>query len=362
MVELSSARGSIRLRPETFIGDVRDGSGLHHMLWGLLANSLDEHIAGHCRRIDVVLEDGGAASVEDDGRGIPLFDAEGRPFAEAALTQEHPIPILDDRASQEHVGRYGVGLVVVNALSAWLSVDVHRDGLHRRLRYENGHPAGALEVVGPSARTGTRMSFSPDGSVFEATWFDTDKIRTHLREISWMMPALTLTFLDRRTHVFHEPQGVRASLQKTRHSWVTPIAEMLVVDEMIGRIRVEGAVEWVRGHACEIESFANIERTRDGGTHVEGLLAGLREGLLRADPSWTEVDPKETTRILRDGLRAVVGVRLCHPTYGLPAKSRLVTPEVKDAVTRVVSGGFEALLARQPALLGYLAAHRDRSV
>src|ERR1700749_4097777 len=181
-----------------FIGDIADGSGLAHMVWELVANSLDQHLAGRCSRIDVLLEQDGSVVVEDDGPGIPLVDASGRPFAEVALTQLHATPTFDGHAPHEHVGagRHGLGLFPLNALSSRLVVDIFRGGFHHRQRFEKGLAVSRMEKVGPSTRTGTRVSLRPDAAIFSDAWFNAGTIAGRLRELAHLLPALTLTFLD----------------------------------------------------------------------------------------------------------------------------------------------------------------------
>lgn len=346
----------IRQRPGMFIGDTADGSGLVHMVWELVANSLDQHLAGRCTRIDVHLEQDGSVVVEDDGPGIPLVDVGGRPFAEVALTRFHATPTFDGHAPHEHVGGglHGVGLFPLNALSSLLVVDVFRDGFRHTQRFQRGLAVSGMEKVGPAKRTGTRVLLQPDPAIFSDTWINAGTIATRLRELACLLPALTLTFQDRREHVFREPRGLIAFLERTRKELV-PVASALVLDEVVGEIRVEAAVEWHASRWSAVESYANVERTTDGGTHVQGLIEGLAEGLRDAAPAWKTRPQKKLVESVSRGLHAIVCVRLIDPTYGAPTKSRLVTPEAKSAVSSAVRATFGPFLRRNGALLKHFA-------
>jgi DNA gyrase/topoisomerase IV subunit B len=347
---------AIRQRPGMYIGDTADGSGLVGMVWELVANSLDQHLARRCSRIDVFLEPDGSVVVEDDGPGIPLVDAAGRPFAEVALTQFHATPTFDGHAPHEHVGagRHGLGLFPLNAVSSCLVLDVFRDGFHHTQRFEKGFAVSRMERVGPSTRTGTRVSLRPDPAMFSDPWFNAGPIAAHLRELACLLPALTLTFQDRREHVFREPRGLIVFLERTRRD-LAPVGGTLVLDEIVGEIRVEAAVEWLPCPWSTVESYANVERTTDGGTHVQGLVEGLAEALGDAAPAWKTRPKKGRAEAVSRGLHAIVCVRLNDPTYDAPTKSRLVTPEAKSAVSSAVRAAFASFLPRNAALLEHFA-------
>lgn len=336
---------AIRRRPGMFIGDVSDGGGLVQMVWEVLANALDEHLAGFCREISITLHEDGSVSVRDDGRGIPTRDLEGVPFAQKALTSLHRTPTFDGHAPHEHVGGLGVGLVAVNALSSWLELEIHRDGELHRQRYERGAPCCALEAVGSTARTGTTVTFLPDPVIFKEPWLDAGTIVARLRELACLAPTLTLSFADHRELQLHEPRGLRAFLERTRRP-AEPATATLAVDEIVGQIHVEAAMEWRDHPWSSIDSYANIERTTDGGTHVRGLLNGLALGLRDVEEARvSKVSPARLRKIVSRGLHAVVCVRLRDPTFDSPTKSRLATPAVTTAVSASVRRAFRLALA-----------------
>lgn len=341
---------SIRRRPGMYIGDVRDGSGLVHMIWELVANALDEHLAGRCHTVSVTIEADGSVVVDDDGRGIPVDPIDGIPFAQIALTSHHRTPTLDGHAPHEHVGKTGVGIIAVNALSSWLRLDSFHRGRHYVQSYERGLPVTRLADVGPTDRTGTRVAFLPDPTIFPDPWINPGTVVARLRELSWLLPTLTLSFADHREHRFFEPRGLHGLLERSRPSTNVVSTEPLVVKATHESILVEAAMEWRDIQWSSIESFANIERTTDGGSHVQGLLDGLADGLRAAVRS--RVRGRGRLReAVQQGLHAVVCVRLDDPTYDQPTKSRLVTPEAVRAVRAVVAPAFEVWLERQPQLL-----------
>lgn len=344
---------SIRKRPAMWIGST-DAGGLAQLIWEVVSNSLDQHLARRCTRIDVAFEPDGLVVVEDDGPGIPLIDVEGRPFAEVALTRLHATPTFDGHAPHEHVGLHGIGLFPVNALSSRLTLDVFRDGFHHTQRFARGVAVSPLTKVGTAIRTGTRLSFQPDAEIFPDPWFDAAMITTRLRELACLLPTLKLTFQDRREHVFHEPSGLCAFLERIR-AGETPLAAPLCVDQRVGEIRVEAAMEWLPGCPSKVQSYANVARTTEGGTHVEGLVDGLARALKDVVFAWKDSTQKAASAAVRRGLHAVVCVRLVDPTYGAPTKNRLMTPEVKVAVSSVVRAAFVALLQQSPTLVAYFA-------
>ncbi|MDC0740757.1 ATP-binding protein [Polyangium mundeleinium] len=340
MIDFPEDIDAIRRRPGMFIGDVRDGSGLLHMVWELLANALDEHVRGICRAVSVEVGEDGSVTVKDDGRGIPVHQVDGVPFVQKALTSLHRTPTFDGHAPHEHVGLHGVGLVAVNALSSWLSLEIFRDARCYRQRYERGIPCGDLEAVGPTSQTGTAITFLPDPTIFSDPWINAGAIAARLRELACLVPSLSFSFVDHRKHHFHETRGIRVFLERTR-SPGKRIFGVVAVEEVVNDISVEVAMEWRDHRWTSIDSFANIQRTTDGGTHVRGLLNGLARGLRDVEETRVNKRPLEQLRdIVASGLHAVVCVRLRDPTYESPTTSRLATPEVATVVSTVVRRAF----------------------
>lgn len=340
MSDLQSDIDVIRRRPGMYIGDIRDGSGLAHMVWELLANALDEHVSGFCRAISVAINPDGSVTVQDDGRGIPTHDLGGVPFAQKALTSLHRTPTFDGHAPHEHVGLHGVGLVAVNALSSWLELEIRRAGRLYRQRYERGAPSGPLEAVEPTEQTGTTITFHPDPAIFPDPWLDAGTIAARLRELACLMPSLRFAFADRRRQEFHEPRGLRVFLERTRCP-AESILATLNIDERVGEISVEAAIEWRDHEGSSIQSYANIHPTTDGGTHVRGLSNGLALGLQDLEKAHAgQLRLDQVRDVVNRGLHAVLCVRLRDPTYDSPTKSKLMNPAVATAVSRVLRAAF----------------------
>ncbi len=340
-----------------YIGDLWDGSGLAHMLWEVVANALDEHLAGHCSRIAIEVAEDGAISVEDDGRGIRLDVIDDVSFAEKALTSFHAGPTLDGHAPHEHIGTRGVGLFAVCALSAWLALEVCRDGRRYGQRFERGLAVSKLREIDVTDTTGTRIVFAPDPEIFPVTWLDTTPVLARLKEMSYLFPRLTLSFKDRREHRFHAPDGLVSYVQASKMSCGDePLAETFVCASSADSIIVEAAAVWGTSPGTSLESFANVMRTTDGGTHVDGLLRGLVSGTRQALPHVCRgLRRKHIERVLKCGLNAVVCVRLHDPEYGRPTRDRLSSPHVSAVVDHCIAGPFATYLASAPALSAHIA-------
>ncbi len=343
---------AVRRRPGMYVGDTHDGSGLIQMLWEVVANALDEHLAGHCSRIAIGIGEDGAISVEDNGRGIRLDALDGMSFAEKALTSFHAGPTLDGHAPHEHIGARGVGLFAVCALSSWLEFEVSRDGRRYGQRFERGLAVSKLREIGAADTTGTRLVFSPDPEIFSTTWLDPGPVLSRLKELSYLFPQLSLSFKDRREHGFHEPGGLASYVQSvnTLHG-DEPLTRTFLCTSSAESIRVEIAAMWSRHSMTSLQSFANVMRTTEGGTHVDGLLRGLVAGTKIALPDLCRGRRRrEIERALTCGLNAVVCVRLDDPEYGRPTRDRLSSPRVTTVVAHCVAGPFADFLATEPVL------------
>lgn len=348
---------AIRRRPGMYIGDMHDGSGLRHMLWEVVANSLDEHMAGHCTRIMIEIAEDGAISVEDDGRGIPLDEIDGVSFAEKALTSLHAGPTLDGHAPHEHIGMHGVGLFAVCALSARLTLEVKRAGRRFEQYFERGLAVSVLRDIGVADASGTRILFAPDPEIFSTAWLDPGPVLARLKEMSFLFPRLTLGFRDRREHSFHEPDGLAAYF-KTSAAFAGDdlTAKVFMCASSAESIGVEVVAMWSKRAGTSLESFANVTRTTEGGTHVDGLLRGLVAGARRALPDACRgLRRTRIERALTCGLQAAVCVRLDDPEYGRPTRDRLMSPHVATVVEQCVAGHFSDHLVSEPALRAYLA-------
>lgn len=351
-IRVLSGLEAIRKRPGMYVGDVRDGSALHHLLWELVSNALDEHLGGRATRIRVSVE-GQIAEVEDDGRGMPIApDAKlGLPLVEVALTQLHSSPTLDGHFPHIHVGRFGVGLAIVNALSEELEVEVRRDGWSWRQRYERGVPLGPLDRGERSERTGTRIRFRADRSILGDVPFDRDAIRRRLVELAAFNPALTFELMAEK---IREPRGISAFLYPDPS---VEISDPFAMRSFPDGVLVEAALGWNRDPHGSIRSFVGQTETEEGGTHENGFLKGI-VAAITAQPALRGRLPRRAFRAARRlaGLQAVVHVDLQHPSFGGPTRSRLASREVEEIVKQRIEAAYGDHLRDHPQLVQGLLA------
>ncbi|WNV84998.1 methyltransferase domain-containing protein [Umezawaea sp. Da 62-37] len=381
---------AVRRNPSMYVGST-DADGLHHLVFELVDNAVDEHEAGHCRDVHVTVHDDGSCSVRDDGRGIPTgpHPETGRPACEVVLTTLHSGGKFGGDSYATSAGLHGVGLCCVNALSRWLSLDVWRDGEHVRQDFARGEPAGDPVRVDGSTRRGTLIRFGPDDAVFGEHGFDAATIADRMEEVAFLHPGLSVRFTDERTgreDTFLHLDGVRGLLEhRNRHATVVHPAPIVVADRS-GSPAVEIALWWTEGYVEEIWSFVNGVRTKQGGSHVEGLRAGLASAVNRyaADHGMLDTFAGEriTTVDILEGLTAAMIVRMDAPRFDGQVKQRLRTPEVAhvlkgvveralwqallddpDLGRRVVARALDATRARLAArLAGRTARHRPREL
>lgn len=352
---------AIRKRPGMYVGDTHDGSGRLQLLWELIANAFDEHLSGACDEIRIEIDAEGAFIVEDNGRGMRVDDVDGLPFAEVALTRFHDAPTLDGHAPHEHLGPRGVGLFPVCVLSQHLALRIFREGREYAQSYARGSPLGPLVEIGPTDQRGTRVRVLPDPEIFGDEPIETDAIAARLHELACLFPGLTFCFTDRRERRFHAPDGLSGMLDAAlRREGRRSDEARFVCTGLVDGVRIEAVAMWTSRLDTRVESFANVCRTTDGGTHVAGLLRGLVQGARQSKA--LAIDGKRAEDIERAiglGLRAVVCVRLADPAYARPTRDRLATLEVSDAVAKCVAPAFAAWLDRHEAMRMRIAAALD---
>jgi DNA gyrase subunit B len=341
----------VRKRPAMYIGDTST-RGLHHLLEEVIDNSVDEALAGYCKRIEVTIHKDGSASVADDGRGIPvdIHPEEGKPAVEVVMTMLHAGGKFHTGAYRVSGGLHGVGVSVVNALSEWLEVWVKREGKVWYQRYERGEPVTPLKVVGKSARTGTTVRFKPDPEIFETTEWDANRIKQRLHELAFLNPQVRFIFRDERTGEeveFHEKGGLVAYVQHLNRNrevlhrpiYISGVRRIEQDGKVLDEVSVEVALQYHEGYQEQILSFANDVRTVDGGTHESGFKNALtrvinnyarKVGLLK------EKDPNLTGDDVREGLTAVISVKLMRPQFEGQTKHKLGNSEVEGIVFSIV--------------------------
>ena len=348
---------AVRMRPGMYIGDTDDGSGLHHMVYEVVDNSVDEALAGFCNRIDVQVHFDDSVSVEDNGRGIPVGEhpTEKRPTAEIVMTVLHAGGKFNHSNYKVSGGLHGVGVSVVNALSEWLKLEIRRDGKVYHQEYRKGDPATKLEEIGVSEKTGTKITFKPDGTIFKGTnEFSFEVLSQRLRELSYLNRGLKITLTDERSgkaHEFSFAGGLAqfvADLNTTRV--VTHEKPIVVEGEQDGTV-VEIALQWNDSYQDSIFCFTNNIKNKDGGTHLTGFRAALTRtvnayaqsaGLLRDLKNGLGGDD------ISEGLTAVVSVKHPDPKFSNQPKDKLVSSEVKGIVERIVNERLGRYLEEHP--------------
>lgn len=349
-IEVLEGLEAVRKRPSMYIGGV-DTRGLHHLLWEIVDNSVDEYLAKECDRIEVTLhKDGCSCTVSDNGRGIPVDNHPKykKPAVEIILTTLHSGGKFSNKNYARSGGLHGVGSSVVNALSTELVVTIHRDGYEWQQRYKAGKPTTTLKQVRPFRGRGTSMFFRPDESIFRRTVFDTATIRQHLEDISYIHGGLTIVFEDeakKETHTFSHPEGLVAYLGKiTAEQQKKPVTDQLfAISRDDGDAKIECVLRWTESTDEEIRSYVNGIRTHAGGTHENGFKTAVS----RAVKNHMEVhnlQPKGlaiTAEDIREGVVGLLSVFLGDPMFQGQTKERLNNPEMSAAVDSLVRPALE---------------------
>ncbi len=345
---------AVKKRPGMYIGDTDDGSGLHHMVFEVLDNCIDEAMAGHCSDINVIVNKDGSVTVKDNGRGVPVdvHKDEGISAAELILTTLHSGGKFDDNSYKVSGGLHGVGVSVVNALSDRLILRVCRDGGEYFQEYKHGAPIAKLKKLGASKETGTEITFYPSSTTFSSVIFETDRIYKRIQELSFLNAGVSINVTDERTgksKKFKNSGGLSSYVKylKGTKKHVTEIFECSATENDVG---VEIALQWTDSYTENVLCYTNNIPQKDGGTH----LAGFRGSLTRVLKAFIKKEnaKKAPTDLLgedvREGIVAIISVKVPDPKFSSQTKEKLVSSEVESVVSTVFSKHFNDYLLENP--------------
>ena len=357
-IQILEGLEAVRRRPGMYIGDT-GARGLHHLVYEVVDNAIDEAMAGWCSSIEIVIHEDSHVSVEDNGRGIPvdMHPQTGRSAAEVVLTKLHAGGKFDKKSYQVSGGLHGVGVSVVNGLSEWLNLTVWRDGQEWHQSYNRGVPVSDLCCGEPTTKTGTRIEFLPDAGIFEDVEFSWDLLSGRFREMAFLNPGLTITLQDKiqgKEQTFRYDGGIKSFveyLNRGKNNLFSP--PMVITGEREG-VTVEIGLQYNDSYLERIFPFANLIHTIEGGTHVSGFRTALTRCInetARRNKVLREKDPNLGGEDLKEGLTAVISVKLPEPQFEGQTKTKLGNSEIKGIVDSIFYDGLMAELDERPDIL-----------
>jgi DNA gyrase subunit B len=363
-IQVLEGTDAVRMRPAMYIGDTAT-RGLHHLVYEVVDNSVDESLAGFCDQIDVFVNENETITVVDNGRGIPvdIHATEKKPAVEVVLTTLHAGGKFDKRSYKVSGGLHGVGVSCVNALSDWMEVEIKRDGKIYHQRYERGKTASKLTVIGKTKVTGTKVTFKPDRTIFQNSYvFSYDTLAKRLRELAFLNSGLTIKLVDKRGEkekeaIFHFKGGIKSFVEYLNTNKAVLHDKIVYFSKEKEDVFIEGAIQYNDGYTENVYTFANNINTSEGGTH----LSGFRSALTRAINQYAKAKNllKDDVGIAgddtREGLTAVISIKLAQPQFEGQTKTKLGNSEVEGIVASVTLEALSSFFEETPTLANKIA-------
>lgn len=348
---------AVRKRPGMYVGST-GSRGLHHLVYEVVDNAIDEALAGFCQSVEVILRPDGSVTVIDDGRGIPVdhHERENMSALTVVMTKLHAGGKFDNQSYKVSGGTHGVGVSVVNALSKWLEVKVFRDGNIYHQKFKKGLPRSEMKIIGSSTRTGTEVSFLPDPTIFEETEYSFDVLSKRLRELAFLNRGITIEILEEakgKRHIFQYEGGIASFVEHINNNKVPLHSPPIYFHKLQDGIDVEIAMQYNDSYQESIFSFANNINTIEGGTHLSGFKAGLTRTLnqfMDESPHFKDAKIRLSGDDCREGLAAVISVKIPEPQFEGQTKTKLGNTKVRTIVESVVNEQLRIVLDETPRM------------